>query len=999
MNIPIPRAHNPLVGRRRAFGDTGAAMVGDVSRGRLEPTGRQLMMSKLDPPEAGRSVLSRPRLIDGLASAAHGQITLVTAPAGAGKTTVLRSWLAAGQVPGVPVWVSLDAADRDPGTFWSYVLAGLDRVGLAVPSGEIEPAGTPVHLLAAALYGRAEPVVLVLDDADLLAGSEVPEELDFLARHAGSALRLVLASRGDPQVHRLRHRLDGSVTDIRADDLAATEAEAREIFALHGVTPSDECVRAVLRRTSGWMAGVTLTALAAAERLGAAGPGLEHDDRAVATAADADIADYLDAEVLAPLPAADVQLLSQVGLVEHVPGALAVELSGRPAARQALDDLGRRTSLLQRCRRHEDCHRMDPLLVRLLAGRRSAGSSRRLHRRAGEWCAAGDRSVDAAIHLATALDWPEAASALVNGYAVAHLSGGPQARRLLAVFSGMPPDSRGAQSAVVLAAVAVARGDAEVAAKQLGRAEELVDDVPPDRAGALALALAVAGAGLARLSGDADRAMEARAALDRATAEIEAGGGSAGAESRTTVLAEVGAALLRAGRLDAAAAVLAEDLAGDPATAPPPFSAVRSVLTARAALVEALRGHLAAARELAERVRHRPGPGRRRSARRGRRHGPAEALAALALVAVETGAAAEADQPADQRGGRSGGSRAGRPAGQRADSPAGQPAGQRADSRAGRPAGQRADSRVDQPARQRAGSAGGQPAGRVAGGDDPVVPAVLGLVRARSLRAAGQPDQALSVLAATRHPAGREGAARLAGRDAGGRGRGRLDRQRPAGAGAAGAGRGRARRAGRLPRDGAGAPGGRRGRAGHRGGGGPAPAGRPDPRRTGRGVAAAGGGRARRAGPEGRRAGRGPGPAHRVRTAAAPAGVGGAPAAAGPPPGGGIRRGRVAPRHRCGPRPPAGRRQPWRVPTAARADARPARGRRTADGPGAGGARLPVGAAVDQGDRRADVRVGEHRQVARPRHPAQARRAPAQRGDPAGEGAAARLRRASIRGG
>jgi len=505
----------------------------------------------------------------------------------------------------------------------------------------------------------------------------------------------------------------------------------------------------VLRRTGGWMAGVTLTALAGAERLGAAGPDREHDDRAVATAADADIADYLDAEVLAPLPAADVQLLSQVGLVEHVPGALAVELSGRPAARQALDDLGRRTSLLRRCRRHEDCHRIHPLLVRLLDTRRSAGSSRRLHRRAGEWCAAGDRSVAAAIHLATAQDWPEAASALVNGYAVADVAGGPQGRRLLAVLSGMPPDSHGAQSAVVLAAAAVARGDAEVAAKQLGRAEELVDDVPPDRAGALALALAVAGAGLARLSGDADRAMEARAALDRATAEIEAGGGSAGAESRTTVLAEVGAALLRAGRLDAAAATLAEDPAGDPAAAPPPFSAVRSVLTGRAALVEALRGHLTTARELAERAAADPVPSDPVAPGGRRRHGPAEALAALALVAVETGSAAEADQPADQP--------ADHPAVSPAVSPAGQRAGRRTGSRADEPAGQWADSPVDQPAGQRAGSATGRPAGRVAGGDDPVVPAVLGLVRVRSLRAAGQPDRALSVLAATRHPAGREG--------------------------------------------------------------------------------------------------------------------------------------------------------------------------------------------------------------------------------------------------
>jgi LuxR family maltose regulon positive regulatory protein len=649
------------------------------------------MLSKLDPPETGRAVVTRSRLIDRLASAAQGQITLVTAPAGAGKTTLLRSWLAAGRVPGLPVWVGLDAADREFGTFWSYVLAGLERVGLALPSeAEIEPDATPVHRLAAALYGRAEPIVLVLDDADVLAGSAVPEELDFLARHAGSALRLVLAARGDPQIHRLRHRLDGSVTDIRADDLAATEAEVREVLALHGVTPSDECVRAVLRRTGGWMAGVTLTALAAVERSGAAGPGRE-DDRAVATAADADIADYLDAEVLALLPAADMQLLLQVGLVEHVPGALAAELSGRPAARQALDDLGRRTSLVQRCRRHDDCQRIHPLLVGLLGTRRSTASSRRLHRRAGEWCASGDRSVDAAVHLATAQDWPEAAAALVNGYAVAHLVGGPRARRLLAAFAGMPPDSRGAQSAVVLAAAAVARRDAEVAAKQLGRAEELVDDVPPDRAGALALALAVAGAGLARLSGDADRAMDARAALDRATAEIEAGGGSAGAESRTTVLAEVGAALLRAGRLDAAAAMLAEDLAEDAAAGPPSFAAVRSVLTGRAALVEALRGHLTVARELAERAGAAPADLDGADGRR-RRHGPVEALAALAWVAVETGAAAEADQPAD----------------------------------------------------------------RAAGGDDPVVPAVLGLVRARSLRAAGQPDQALSVLAATRHPTGRD---------------------------------------------------------------------------------------------------------------------------------------------------------------------------------------------------------------------------------------------------
>ena len=330
---------------------------------------------------------------------------------------------------------------------------------------------------------------------------------------------------------------------------------------------------------------------------------------------------------------------------------------------------------------------MHPLLVRLLGTRRSAASSRRLHRRAGEWCAATDRCVEAAVHLATARDWSDAASALVNGYAIAHLWGGPRARWLLAAFAGMPPDTPGAQSAVVLAAAAVARRDAEAAAKQLGRAEELIDDVPPDRAGALALALAVAAAGLARLSGDADRALDARAALDRAAAEVEAGGATGPiAEAARSSWPRWGPACC------APAGSRRPPRCWPSATAvPPPFVAVRSVLTARRSLVEALRGHLTVARELAEGACAAPAdtdPADGRS----RRHGPVEAHAALAWVAVESGSPAEAEQHTDA----------------------------------------------------------------AAGADDPVVAGVLALVRARSLRAAGRPDDALSVLAATRHPVGRD---------------------------------------------------------------------------------------------------------------------------------------------------------------------------------------------------------------------------------------------------
>ena len=202
------------------------------------------------------AVVARPRLIDRLASAAQGQVTLVTAPAGAGKTTLLRTWLAAGRVPGVPVWVSLDAADRDPGTFWSYVVAALGRVGLASPDGrDADPDGSPVHRLAAALYGRAEPIVLVLDDADVLAGSRVPEELDFLARHAGPSLRLVLASRGDLEVHRLRHRLDGrSPTSARRTSPPPRPRPARSSPCTASRRGTSACGRCCVVRPAGWPA-------------------------------------------------------------------------------------------------------------------------------------------------------------------------------------------------------------------------------------------------------------------------------------------------------------------------------------------------------------------------------------------------------------------------------------------------------------------------------------------------------------------------------------------------------------------------------------------------------------------------------------------------------------------------------------------------------------------------------------------------------------------------
>ena len=182
--------------------------------------------------------------------------------------------------------------------------------------------------------------------------------------------------------------------------------------------------------------------------------------------------------------------------------------------RLALDDLGRRTSLVQRCRRHEDCHEVHPLLVRHLGARRSGTAKIRLHRRAAAWYAGADRPVDAAVHFAAAGKWADAAAAFVTGRAFAHPYGG-RVRAACCRSSPTCHPTRPARSPPSCSPPSRSRGATPRPrpAKQLGRAEELVEDPPPGRGAGLALALAVVGAGVARLTADAGQALAARDGL------------------------------------------------------------------------------------------------------------------------------------------------------------------------------------------------------------------------------------------------------------------------------------------------------------------------------------------------------------------------------------------------------------------------------------------------------------------------------------------------------
>ncbi len=204
------------------------------------PGGPPLLASRLAPAVPGEPTVLRPRLARLLDEAVSRPVTLLRAPAGWGKTTLLATWRRTRQEADpdapVPAWVSVEAGD-DPDRLWSYLGAALRSV--------VDPAETPLpdraprpdelEILAAALAARERSVVLIVDDLHRITEPAALAGLEFLLRHSEQRLRLVAAGRSGPPlaVHRLR--LAGELTEIGPDDLAFTGDEIADLLTAHGV--------------------------------------------------------------------------------------------------------------------------------------------------------------------------------------------------------------------------------------------------------------------------------------------------------------------------------------------------------------------------------------------------------------------------------------------------------------------------------------------------------------------------------------------------------------------------------------------------------------------------------------------------------------------------------------------------------------------------------------------------------------------------------------------
>ena len=558
-----------------------------------------VMAAKITAPGVPGWVVPRPRITRLIAEGRRWcPLTVVAAPAGAGKTTALALWAAA--EPGPVAWVGLDEGDNRPGVFWAGVVAALRRAGAALPVALPAARGRDgghvlVLWLAGALAAQDPPVTLVLDGLHLLTGTGVLDGLDYLLRNAGSGLRLVVSAR----MVRLplhRYRLAGELTEIRAGDLAFTVAEAGLLLARYGSTPPADVVERLTRRTEGWAAGLRLAGIAMSTH---PDPGqvvseLITEDNAVTA--------YLVEEVLNAQPPEVRDFLLSTSILEDISAEAAGELAGSERAGKNLPALARANAFVEPI--GSGRYRYHALFAEVLRLRLRCEHPDRvapLHRRAARWYERNGQLADAVRHAAQAGDWQLAASIVIDALAIGEIIETRGSPSLAGEFAGMPPGRAWTepQPHLVSAAAALSAGQHKASTAALAAAEAILERLPADQEAASRLAAAIIRLTASLRTGDLMTAATAAARAEVLVSGVPGGKLARYREIRTRVLSGRGAVELWSGHLDQAAGTLDSVLAAATALC---GEDKRADCLGLLALVEAFRGRLCRAAELARRA-------------------------------------------------------------------------------------------------------------------------------------------------------------------------------------------------------------------------------------------------------------------------------------------------------------------------------------------------------------------------------------------------------------
>jgi LuxR family maltose regulon positive regulatory protein len=418
-----------------------------------------LLAIKLHVPLVQPNLVPRPRLIARLRAGMSGKLTLIAAPAGFGKSTLLATWLA--NLP-TCAWLSLDASDNDPTRFWSYLSAALDTIAAGVGASALAllqaPQPPPIEVLLTTLLNaistqapkqlREQPGVLVLDDYHLIEAQPIHQALTTLIDYLPPHVHLVVASRTDPPLPLSRWRARGALVELRTSDLRFTSAEtAAFLVEMMGLPLSAADSAALEARTEGWIAGLQLAALALRERTDAA------EFIRAFTGSNRFVVDYLAEEVIARQPAHLQAFLLQTCILDRMCGPLCDTVLGVEAFQHSNPSTGSRQAvqtfqppnaqtaysqlLLEHLERanvftialdDERCwYRYHHLFADVLRERLQRGATQRelitFHERASRWYAQHNLVPEAIQHMLAACNWTQAAL-LIEQHGLSIMFGG-----------------------------------------------------------------------------------------------------------------------------------------------------------------------------------------------------------------------------------------------------------------------------------------------------------------------------------------------------------------------------------------------------------------------------------------------------------------------------------------------------------------------------------------------------------------------------------------------
>jgi len=372
-----------------------------------------LLSTKLYIARPRPDLLPRPRLTQRLNDGLHRKLTLISAPAGFGKTTLLSEWSLQSKRP--VAWISLDEGDNDPARFWAYFIAALQtlqvNVGDAALAAFQSPQPPPMEVVLTALINEIaiipEPFALVLDDYHVIETQPVHSALTFLLNHLPPQMHLIIATRADPPLPLARLRGRGQLTELREADLRFTTDEAAAFLnQAMGLNLSAEQVAALEERTEGWIAGLQLAALSMQGRSDI--PGFI----AAFAGSHRYILDYLAEEVLQRQPEGVQTFLLQTAILDRLSGPLCDTVTGQGDSQTMLERLERANLFLvplDEERRWYRYHRLFAELLRAYLQREQPNRVPGLHRRASEWYEQNGLLAEAVGHALAAKDFERAA--------------------------------------------------------------------------------------------------------------------------------------------------------------------------------------------------------------------------------------------------------------------------------------------------------------------------------------------------------------------------------------------------------------------------------------------------------------------------------------------------------------------------------------------------------------------------------------------------------------